>query len=329
MPVYLCGQSALDVTRYLRATNEGQIPGRSARPRSLTNAVCTNRQLNELDHSAELLLSHVQGKIHLFVADRASAHATSRIVPHVWTHPLCRGMFINLGNDIFLSTPGFLFLQLAATLDTIELAIVGMELCGFYSHWKMQDFRVPNTMEEEHRNCTFELKPTTSTTRLTQFLERMKGERGIKRARQALKLVLDCAASPMEIATYLLLSLPRSQGGWGLPKPKLNTKVTVSTGTHAGARFPDLYWPESNLDVEYQSDFAHSGMYSRYRDSRRLVELAAKRVVVLPLTREQLMDPDGFVAFATSVRRCLNKRSRTPPHDWYGRYLDLRAKLLP
>ena len=52
MALYLCGRAALDVMRYLRSTNDGEIPGTPARPRRLGNALHTNRQLNELGEEA-------------------------------------------------------------------------------------------------------------------------------------------------------------------------------------------------------------------------------------------------------------------------------------
>ena len=132
----------------------------------------------------------------------------------------------------------------------------------------------------------------------------------------------------MESVVYLLLCLPRRLGGFGLPMPVLNVKVKVSTSTTTKSRFPDLYWPIQSLDVEYDSDQDHTGMWSRYRDARRTVELAAEKITVLPLTHAQLFDAGEFEAFAASVRRNLGIRARTLDAEWHAKHHLLRERLL-
>ena len=328
MPLYLCGQAALDVTRYLRATNDGEIPGIPARPRRLGDALYTNRQLNTFDESAQRLLAHVRGKVEAMVPTSELHAKTERLETHVWCHDIPRGAFINLGNGIFLSSPAFLFMQLAPQLSEIDLITLGLEFCGSYSCWGFPSL-VPNAkVEDEFRVTTYQLRPALNAARLSAFVEHMEGERGSVRARWALKYVIDNAASPMESAVYLLLSLPRRLGGRGLPAPLFNAKVAVTTSVSTEYRFPDLYWPTKGVDVEYQSDEKHSGSWSRYRDARREIELVAEHITVLPLTRHQIMDAEEFNAFAVSVRRALGLRSRTLTPAWYESYLALRQKLL-
>ena len=132
----------------------------------------------------------------------------------------------------------------------------------------------------------------------------------------------------MESALYLLLCLPRARGGYGLPQPTLNPKVTVSVAGSKTDRFPDLFWSSHNIDVEYNSDEEHSGEWSRYRDSRREVELTVADVRVLPLTRNQLMDTDGFDEFANGLRRMLKIQKRREDPRWRQRRDDLRRNLL-
>ena len=328
MPLYLCGQAALDVMRYLRSTNEGLIPGKAGRPRKLGWALHTNRQLNELGPDAERLLSHVQGKIQALVPTTDQVTRTARLETHVWSHDIPRGAFINLGNGIFLSSPAFLFLQLATELDRVDLIRIGLELCGHYSRWRLPEPDLTTPTQDEFQDTTYELSAAITASKLKAFIDRMKNERGAVNARQALPYVLDKSASPMESAVYLLLCLPRYLGGRGLPKPMFNVKVRVTTSTTNTHRYPDLYWPIQQVDVEYQSDKEHSGEWSRYRDSRREVELEAEKVTVLPLTRLQVMDAAEFNAFAITVRRTLGKRSRTLSDDWGFRYADLRRRLL-
>ena len=325
--LYLCGMAALDVTRYLRATNDGEIPGRTPRTRRLRGAIHSNAGLSELSDDAQRLLSHVRGKIEAMVPSHQQATETSQLVTHEWTSAVPVGAFIDLGNGIYLSSPQFLFLQLGTQLSHVEHVALGMELCGFYSRWGIPT-RLNATANDEHKLATYGLKPSTSVQKLDAFVSRQTGKRGAQTARAALRRVLDSSASPMETAIYLLLCLPRSMGGRGLPAPVLNAKVRVTTSSTHEERYPDLYWPTRFVDAEYQSDFAHSGDWARYRDSQREIELEAEKITVLPLTRKQLMDPDGFNAFAISVRRNLGVRSRPLPADWWAKYQELRETLL-
>jgi hypothetical protein len=328
MPLYLCGQAALDVMRYLRSTGTGAIDGRVPRPRRLRGAVHTNRGLNELSHSAQLMLSHVRGSIEALVPSRNQITRTSRLVTRLWCGELPSASFVDLGNGIYLSSPPFLFMQLACELDELELIALGFELCGFYSRWKLSDVGFGRPYDEETGGTTYEILPATTRERIEMFLRHAEGLRGAAKARRALSRVANNSASPTETAVYLLLTLPRQWGGFALPRPVFNAEVRVSTSTTHESRYPDLYWPERSLDVEYQSDFAHTGNWARYRDSRREVELEAEYITVLPLTRAQLYDVEQFQSFATSVRRQLGKRSRTLTPEWHDRHLSLRELLL-
>lgn len=328
MPLYLYGQSALDVARYLRVIEGGTLPGLSSRPRRLSNAIHTHRQLNELNHPAQLMLNHVCGPIHALAPTQDHLNRSDRMVTHLRTHDIPGGAYLDLGNDVFLPTPAFLLLQMATQLDEVGLISLGLELCGYYSKWKSADASSLRSADDETDGCTFELEPATTAKKLMRFVGRCKGERGYRASINALRWILNNSASPMESATYLLLCLPRRMGGYALPQPLFNVKVNVSTSTTTTRRFPDLYWPSHGLDVEYDSDRDHWGLWSRYRDARRTVELVAEKVTVLPLTRMQLMDVTEFHAFATSVRRTLGIRSRTPRPKWYDRRTELRERLL-
>ena len=327
MTLYLCGTAALDVMRYLRSTNDGLIPGDKAMPRKLGGAVHGEAQLRSLPDDALRLLEHVDGKVEALVPRHEMSTITSRLRTHVWSHPITSGSFINLHNGIYLSSPQFLFMQMAPLLDEVELAMLGLELCGFYSLWRMPSmFR--SREEKEQGGATYNLAPVTNAKTLAAYVDRMAGERGAVKARSAVRYVLDNAASPMESAVYLLLCLPRHMGGRGLPAPEFNVSVRVTTSPTHEKRYPDLYWRSTGLDVEYQSDFAHRGEWSRVRDAQREVEIEAEDISVLPLTNAQLTDADGFNAFAESVRKKLGIRSRSLAPDWYAKYLALRRTLL-
>lgn len=332
MALYLGYTSALELIRYLRSTGDSALEGKPVRRRTLDAPVNAVKMLRELDDTASRWLSHVSKPIHAFVDDPKLQTTTAQLVSHVWSSPVPTGAFVDLGHGICVSSAPALFLQLATIMDMPELVFATMELCGEYSRWHLPLGGMGDPLYtdfEENRAYTFDLDRLTTRAKIAAYLERNPGARGSVKARAALKWVLDNAKSPMETAVYLQLCLPRRLGGYGLPKPALNPEVTVSNPSGAKKLYPDLFWAGPDIDVEYNSDYAHSGDWARHRDSKREVELVVGEVKVLPLTRPQVMDVKEFDSFAHGLRRLMGIRSRKLEDDWEEKRATLRATLLP
>ena len=330
--LYLAPKSSLELIRHLRSVNGvAGLEGAPVRKRTLNDAINTVKAVQELDVVAQLWLSHISQPIEAFVANHAKGTSTKRLVTHVFNQTVPYGAFLNLGHGVCICTPQFAYLQLGAELEFLELLSVGMELCGSYSKWALdakQSDNPYNLGPKNARNYTYDLPPAMNAKRMVSFIERMKGQRGAVGARKTLNWMLDGSASPMETATYLLLCLPRRLGGYALPKPLLNPLLKISGPDGVQKRYPDLFWHGPNIDVEYNSDEAHSGEWARYRDSKREVELTVANVRVLPLTRPQLMDGGEFDKFANGLRRMLGIRTRPRDLDWIYKRDELRRFLL-
>ena len=332
MKLYLSPRSSLELMRYLRSTNgEDGLMGTPMRKRLLSDAINTTHALDELDETAQRWLEHVSNPIHVLVGNRAKGTSTNRLITHVYSGPIPNGAVLNLGHGVCLCSPQFVFVQLAAQVDLVNAVLIGMELCGTYSKWRLRPAQMGDPYYQassENRGCTFEIPPVMRVKRLQAFVDRQRGQRGAVGARAALRWVLDASASPMETAVYLLLCLPKRLGGYGLPKPVLNPKLIISNPDGKKERYPDLFWKGVNIDVEYNSDSDHSGEWSRYRDSQREIELTVAHIKVLPLTRPQVMHADEFDAFAQGLRRMLGIRSRRADLEWVFRRDELRRRLL-
>ncbi len=332
MNLYLGYESSLELVRYLRSTGDGTIEGTSVRRGRLRSPLSSVHDLQSLDNTAEQWLSHVSRPIHAFVDKPARQTRTSKLVTHVWGPDVPNGTFVDIGHGIFISSAPALFLQLATMMDTAELAFVGMELCGEYSRWHLPLGGMGDplyTGYEENREYTYDLDRLTTRAKIESYLVRNPGARGAVKARAALKWVLDNAKSPMETGVYLQLCLPRRLGGYGLPLPILNPKVTVGGAGGERVLSPDLFWKASGIDVEYNSDYAHSGEWNRHKDSKREVELVVSKVTVLPLTRTQVMNVDEFDTFATGLRKLMGIRARPLDAAWKERRAALRTITLP
>ena len=327
MKLYLAPKSSLELIRYLRAVNGDEgLEGAPVRKRALNDAINTVKAVQELDETAQFWLNHVNGPVEAFIGDRTKSTSTKHLVTHLFNRPVPYGAFLDLGHGICVCTPQFAFLQLGAELDSLELLSIGMELCGSYTKWAL-DTGKPNDLEHT-RTYTFDVPPAMKASRMEAFVDRMKGQRGTVGARKVLRWLLDGSASPMETATYLLLCLPRRLGGYALPKPLLNPVLKISGPDGVKTRYPDLFWLSAGIDVEYNSDEAHSGEWARYRDSKREIELNVADVRVLPLTRPQLMDAAEFDGFANGLRLMLKIRTRPRDPSWTAKRDELHRFLL-
>ena len=90
----------------------------------------------------------------------------------------------------------------------------------------------------------------------------------------------------------MLLGMPTRMGGFGLGIPLSNAslfiKIRTATGERVVERFPDLYWPDRNLIVEYDSDSFHTAGRRRGKDANRVLEFRSAGYTVVTLTTSQL-----------------------------------------
>ncbi|RVU97370.1 hypothetical protein EII22_07010 [Coriobacteriales bacterium OH1046] len=326
MRLYLCGKSALSVLRYLRSIRDDRLEETSVRVRTLVQPMHTPRHVEELSGSAEWMLGHAGETIHALVPKKGMVIARGGLATHLWSTKVPGGAFIRLTDDLFLSSPAFVFLQMARELEPIELAKLGMELCGFYALPEKHTPYVPASVDETE----YEIQAVASARKIVSLCEAASSAvPGMRKARMVAGWLADGAASPMESATYLLLCLPKRMGGYGLPKPVFNPKVTVDTPNGAEDRFPDLFWKmkDNAIDIEYQSDLAHSGNWKRYKDSKRQVQLTVNRITVLPLTKAQLKNTDDFHELAIGLHKLLKIRVRCLEVAWEAKRTELRKAM--
>ena len=171
--------------------------------------------------------------------------------------------------------------------------------------------------------------PITRVSDILKYLEQFNGMRGVKRARQALRFVVDGSASPMETFLVMMLCLPSSLGGYGLPFPKMNAlfkteKVDVSHFQH---RSCDLFWPEFSLAVEYDSDAFHLGKEKHDEDLKRLTTLGLMNLRVESLSRAQVLDAREFDRAVCLIAKHMGKRLRFSGSDYMMRRYRLRRDL--
>lgn len=255
--------------------------------------------------------------IHAVVTNDASKRNSAKLACHSTGTSLQKRSFVALGSDFYVSTPEACFLQIASTHAFTDLLQVGFEFCGSYA-------RCPESKE------LISLKPRTSKSHLRNYLAGSGSVSGVIRARRALDFICERSESPMETKLVLLLCLPSSHGGYGLPLPHLNFKLFHPQSMRKDRELYrcDLCWPQQKLAIEYDSSQFHQGVHKQFLDSRRRIAIEHFGLHVLSVTKQQIYDALELHKLAQVIARYLGFYLRIRRKDFPSRRANLRKSLL-
>ena len=243
--------------------------------------------------------------VHIMLSNPNYRWPTKTIIQHVFSGKTPAGCFLYTDNGLEVSSPEFCFLQMAEKLPLPRLIELGYELCGTYS--------LPAAGDHNATEIGFnQRQPLTSLKKLSVFVAEMPGFNGHVKAVRALRYILEGSASPMESKLAILLTLPYKLGGFGMPKPELNVRIALTKTAEkvAGKKFYvcDLFWPDRNIAVEYDSDSFHAGQKQIADDSKKRNTLTIMGIKVLSITTQQLFSPIDFERAAGAIANCIGKR---------------------
>lgn len=269
---------------------------------------CEVRSLMDVDASVGALeglpsvLMEKEGKAHLMVSSSSRRHQTEESECHMGPGlELPEGSFAGMGSEILIPSPELCFTLLASTFSQEVLLRVGMELCGHY--------------RKATGSALFNLEPLVAPERLSAYVEALPRFRGVARARQAARYVMGGSMSPIESQLALMLVLPSKMGGYQLPAPALNLPMElegdaqiIAGQAHAAG---DLFWQDSGLVIEYDSDFAHK--FKRSRDVERRDGLERKGLRVISITTDQFRDFERLDACLRMAGACIRGYARKVP----------------
>ena len=240
------------------------------------------------------------------------AKRRSRFVEsHVMCEALPEGCIIDVGDGLLVSSPEFCFFQMAQRLSFVELVQLGLELCGSYSLLvNGAVYKDPGIVERGF----IDRPALTSQAKLSNFLAHMEGLLGQRRLSRPLRYIRDNSASPMETTLFLLLTLPYKYGGYGFSMPELNAiikpaKSAKKISSKQSFRC-DLFWPEFDVAVEYDSDKHHSGPEQITQDSMKRNSLIAIGVTVITVTNRQIRNTIEFEKIVKQLAINLGRRLR-------------------
>ena len=248
----------------------------------------------------------IPGKpIDILVFSAEERRLSKQVACHVWGVAIPPRAFYRVG-QMYVSSPEFVFLQMAPQLSVAQLVALGCELCGTYVLLPQGATHASSLDEHPTR-----LAPLTNIDKLSAFVERAKGARGRAKAIRALRYVIEGSRSPMETMVYLLLCLPPKLGGYGFPKPVMNESIELDDEGRAIAnrRFceGDLCWRDGMLDIEYHGD-VHVGAANMKSDVGRELGIEHMKWRVITVTSPQVFDIDQFETVAKEAAVRIGKR---------------------
>ena len=282
--------------------------------------------------TSTLLQRNIRGlsfPLDVTVSDSNSRRQSQVIRFHVFSGLLSDGSFIKAGEGILMSSPEFCFLQMADKLSLIKLIQLGFELCGTYSlPVKDPDSTGQSNVGEVIYNRT----PLSNVKKLSGFANQMPGVHGRKLALRALQYITDGSGSPMETILTMLLTLPYKLGGYGFRLPKLNSRIipAKTIKRSSGKRYYscDLFWPDADLAVEYDSDQHHTGAERIASDSKRRNTLSSAGILIITVTSQQIHDREEFEKVARLIAVNLDKPLRYRDPGFSTTQMALRDTLL-
>lgn len=225
MDLTLCGQSAFNYYRI-----PPQVLG-------LYPAI----SLGNMDRRCCGLGSHAVVKdllhapLHRLVFTRAQSGSRSLFKSHLLTQEPPPGSFRQTEHGFDVTSPEFTLLSLATQVSRNQLLMACYEMCGSFAVFKPCErtqqqpdeaislkFIPPNCgwerVNDTKGNDTnlWKRTPLLTATDIAAFAKQAAGLRGVKQLRWAAEHMTGQAASPFEVQTSMLISLPRDEGGQGI-----------------------------------------------------------------------------------------------------------------
>lgn len=227
--------------------------------------------------------------------------------------------FYLLEPGLFVASPELALFDLAACMEKEALLLVACELCSLYS-------------PDPASGALLERPQLAQKHLLQQLATQMDGVRGAKRARFAAGALLERSRSPREAQLALLLSLPCTCGGYGIPQPLLNHPVELGAAAAGIYGRPvcecDLFFKEAGLAVFYDSEDTHLSIKQQHNDALRHNALSASGITELSVTNSQIKSLKRMDALASVIATACGKRHPTTVRDYRARQVKLRRALL-
>ena len=267
--------------------------------------------------------------LHRLVFTRAQSGSRSLFKSHLLTQEPPPGSFRQTEHGFDVASPEFTLLNLATQVSSNQLLMACYEMCGSFAVFKPSK-RAQQQLDEAISlklippNCGWERvsdvngnganlwkrTPLLTAADIAAFAKQAVGLRGVKQLRWATERMTGQTASPFEVQTSMLVSLPRNEGGLGIHIAN-NVRIPLSDAARSlydkTCCYADILI-ESNTNsigviLECQGRSAHGSEAASLSDAERTTALTSMGYDVIQITYEQIKDKKSFNNLAELIHK--------------------------
>lgn len=232
-------------------------------------------------------------------ADFMRPHIRTGLDPHALTSVIAPGVRV--------CSPEFALWELGCSSTNERASLLAYECCGTFA---------PDPTVEE--GCLYKLPAICSLDEIADLASQLDGLMGQRRRANLERMIASTAnraASPAEARLCHAIVAPRLSGGFGLPKPLLNSSVELNDKarslTTKSTVEPDGLWADKHLIYEYQGA-VHATKERMESDAGRNNALLAMGYQILYVTKKQVKNYDLYRGLMESIRLALGVRKSIP-----------------
>ena len=215
------------------------------------------------------------------------------------------GSFVDVGNGLAIPSPELLFVDMVGRLRFPVLVLLGYELCGTFGR---------DPADPMMGTVAFGIEPATSVAKIREFLEACTYLPGKEDAYRALTYVADNAWSPMEAVLATMLTLPLTEGGYGMGELRLIELAVAPVGfNYDGRGHYDLQAVAAATDGAGRAAAIKDARSKYVDDLRRNRELMAMGKMILPVCSEDLFEEGALDALVVEALRCVKAMGAEVP----------------
>lgn len=267
--------------------------------------------------------------LHRLVFTRAQSGSRSLFKSHLLTQEPPPGSFRQTEHGFDVTSPEFTLLSLATQVSRNQLLMACYEMCSSFAvftpcertqqqldeaislkfippdcGWK----RIVDTKGNDTN--LWKRAPLLSAADIAAFAKQAAGLRGVKQLRWSAERMAGQTASPFEVQTSMLVSLPRDEGGLGIGITN-NARIPLSEAARSlydkTCCYADILI-ESVTDsmgviLECQGRSAHDSEAASLSDAERTTALTSMGYDVIQITYGQIKDKRSFGNLAELIHK--------------------------
>lgn len=267
--------------------------------------------------------------LHRLVFTRAQSGSRSLFKSHLLTQEPPPGSFRQTEHGFDVTSPEFTLLSLATQVSRNQLLMACYEMCSSFAvftpcertqqqldeaislkfippdcGWK----RIVDTKGNDTN--LWKRAPLLSAADIAAFAKQAAGLRGVKQLRWAAERMAGQTASPFEVQTSMLVSLPRDEGGLGIGITN-NARIPLSEAARSlydkTCCYADILIESATnsmgVILECQGRSAHDSEAASLSDAERATALTSMGYDVIQITYDQIKDKKSFDNLAGLIHK--------------------------